>query len=32
VVRRWPGWPTLAEVGAATERLLSPTLSTLASP
>jgi heptosyltransferase-2 len=28
VVRRWPGWPTLSEVGAVTERLLARTLST----
>jgi heptosyltransferase-2 len=32
VVRRWPGWPTQDEVGAATERLLAPTLSTPTSP
>lgn len=32
LVRRWPGWPTLAEVSAATERLLAPTLSTPTSP
>jgi len=32
VVRRWPGWPTLAEVGAATGQLLAPTLSTPPSP
>jgi heptosyltransferase-2 len=32
VVRRWPGWPTLDEVSAATERLLETTLSTPTSP